>query len=70
MVKIERSKIGKYDWEINVFQQHCGPPFLPYCAIAERSEPGKRWVINAEGKTSEEAIHNLQVRIKESKFNQ
>jgi hypothetical protein len=70
MVKIERSKVGKYDWEIDVFQQHCIAPFLSFCAIAERSEPGKRWVINAEGRTSEEALNNLRVRIKGSRFNQ
>ena len=55
----------KYDWQIRVFQQRHWPPFLPFCAIAERTEPGKRWLVNAEGKTPEEAVKNLQTRLKE-----
>jgi hypothetical protein len=57
--------LPKHNWETRVFQQKCCPPFLPFCAIAERTEPGKRWIINAEGTTPEEAKRNLHIRMKD-----
>ncbi|MFA5766668.1 MAG: hypothetical protein WC919_01935 [Candidatus Paceibacterota bacterium] len=57
--------MAEHHWEIRVFQQRCWPPFLPFCAIAERTEPGKRWIVNAEGRTPEEAEKNLRARLKD-----
>jgi hypothetical protein len=54
----------EHRWIVRVFQQKYWPPFLPFCAIAKRTEPGKIWMVNAEGKTPEEAVHNLCVRLK------
>jgi hypothetical protein len=56
--------MDEHHWTIKVFQQRYWPPFLPFCAIAERTEPGKKWIVNAEGKTPEEAERNLRIRLK------
>jgi hypothetical protein len=55
--------MAEHHWTIRVFQQKYCPPFLPFCAIAQRTEPGKKWIINAEGKTPEEAESNLRARL-------
>jgi len=57
--------MSQYSWKIRVFQQKYWPPFLPFCAIAERTEHNKKWIVNAEGKTPEEAERNLRVRLKD-----
>lgn len=43
-------------WKIHTFLQSGGL----YGAIAEHTEPGKRFVKNAEGKTPQEAVDKLK----------
>jgi hypothetical protein len=57
-VTVEIATVDK--WEIRVFRQVDGM----YCAIAERAEPGKRWIVNAEGKTPQEAVDKLLLCLK------
>ncbi len=52
-------------WIIRSFRQATNNPRILWCAIAERTKPGKRWVINAEGPTQKEAIRNLEIKIKD-----
>ena len=58
-----RHEIVESDWKISVYRQHCRAPFLPFCAVAERSDPGKRWLVNAEGRTPDEAIRKLKAHL-------
>ncbi len=51
-------------WSIRCFIQAVDNPCVKWCAIAERTEPGKRYVINAEGSTREEAELNLKKTLK------
>ncbi len=45
-------------WSMRVWKQ-----ITNYCALAERTEPGKRFCVNAEGSTPEEAVENLKKRL-------
>ncbi len=48
-------------WTIRCFRQVDNK----YCAIASRTAPGKRWIVNAEGNTEKEAIQRLKVKLNE-----
>jgi hypothetical protein len=50
---------------LRVFAQHHWPPFLPFCAMGERIVRGVRYVVNAEGRTPDEALASLRKRIDE-----
>ena len=52
-------------WIIKSFRQALDNPRISWCAIAERTKPGNRWIINAEGPTEKEAIRNLKIKIKD-----
>ena len=45
------------DWSLRVFRMAVGSRYpTPFCAVAERQTgPGRKEVVNAEGRTAEEA---------------
>jgi hypothetical protein len=57
------TKIPVDKWDIKVFHQKSCPPFLPYCAVAEYANSGKKWIVNEEGNTPDEAVSRLKFRL-------
>ena len=51
--------LSRANWEIKTYRQVDGK----FVAIAERTEPGKRFVVNAEGRTPSEAVECLQANL-------
>lgn len=47
------------NWQIVVWKQKLWPPFFEWVATATRTEKGKIYRVNREGRTPEEARQNL-----------
>lgn len=51
------------EWAFRVFKQAYHKDYKDYCAFAERQEDGKRFLVNAEGDTPEQALEKVKRRV-------
>lgn len=63
MINVAAMNVMANEWSFRVFKQAYHKDYKDYCAIAERREGNKRFIVNAEGDTPELALEKVKRRV-------